>query len=285
MGGFLAEPNKRFPELFSQNIWRLYPFLLPNFAISFLALLGFLLGLLFLRETHPGFLDRRSLYDKIASRTLDVQYSSVARVDYQDAEELDRLGEDQRMDPDEGEASIPKPPVDPETRLGSGREHQPIQVKGVITTQVWLQIASVCSLAYHKVSSDVIIPTFLALPAKGRPESTRIQARGPGVEGGFGLDAREIGLILFSQAIVAIAAQACLIPNLVARFGALRTYKWILRGYPVLYILTPFTAQLVSPLSVVAVSSDLWLKVVVSSTAYVCSNILSVCTNHHDSKR
>lgn len=233
------------------------------------------MGILLLQETSPGFSDQRSLYEKITAKLRRVKYSSLAEVD-PEVEELDLVAPERPEDIDGEEAHDTATPMkvgQPHTVLSDGETTKP---KQALTPQVWLQILSVSSVAYHKVSSDIIMSTFLALPETSQRESSPLQARGLNVSGGFGLTTSEIGTIFLSQAVVAVVAQSYLIPKLVSKMGALRVFKWILLAYPLLYILTPLTAKLPSPLSIIAVSIDLWIKVIVSSTAYVCSNILYV---------
>jgi hypothetical protein len=261
--------------VFRHQLWQSFPFLLPNLAVCSLAFIGLVVGTLFLQETSPGSSGQRSLYEKITAKLRRVKYSRLAEVD-PEVEELDFVAGARLEDIDDEEAHDTATPVKAGQRhtvLSDGEVTKP---KQALTPQVWLQILSVSSVAYHKVSSDIIMSTFLALPESSQREQSPFRARGLNVSGGFGLTTSAIGTIFLSQAVVAVVAQSYLIPGLVSNMGALRVFKWILLAYPFLYILTPLTAKLPSPLSLIAVSIDLWIKVAVSSTAYVCSNILYV---------
>jgi len=44
-----------------------------------------------------------------------------------------------------------------------------------------------------------------------------------GTTGGFGYSTQTIGIIAMSQAIVAVVAQACLVPFVMSKLGALKT--------------------------------------------------------------
>ncbi|KAL8802612.1 MAG: hypothetical protein Q9182_003703 [Xanthomendoza sp. 2 TL-2023] len=53
IGGALAEPCKNYPSLFAQQkLFEKYPFLLPNIVCASVLVIGILIGILFLEETH-----------------------------------------------------------------------------------------------------------------------------------------------------------------------------------------------------------------------------------------
>ncbi|KEZ46400.1 hypothetical protein SAPIO_CDS0718 [Scedosporium apiospermum] len=100
------------------------------------------------------------------------------------------------------------------------------------TAQVIFQIVSVSLLALHKVSSDAVMPTFLAISvASNGPESSP-RRNLLQYSGGFGYGNYEIGLILLSQAVVAVVTQATVVPLFINRMGPLRAYRVILCVYP-----------------------------------------------------
>ena len=147
--------------------------------------------------------------------------------------------------------------------------------KGAFTLQVVLQIISVSLLAFHKVSSDAIIPTFLAAPPtpSDSHSSPREILQTPG---GFGYSNQKVGVILLSQAVVALVTQATLVPFFIDKVGPLKAYRIVLGIYPAMYIFTPLLPKLPPGLSLAFVAFDLWIKVVLSSIGYMCSAILQV---------
>ena len=54
-----------------------------------------------------------------------------------------------------------------------------------------------------------------------------------GTAGGFGYSSQTIGIIVPSQAIVALVAQACLVPFVINKLGALKTYRTVLTSWVV----------------------------------------------------
>lgn len=60
LGGTLAEPVKNYPSLFSSTgIFAKYPYLLPNLVCTGVVLVGLLIGILFLEESHEDKKDCR----------------------------------------------------------------------------------------------------------------------------------------------------------------------------------------------------------------------------------
>ncbi|KAF9453693.1 MFS general substrate transporter [Macrolepiota fuliginosa MF-IS2] len=53
IGGSLANPHTRFPDLFSGKLWQDFPYLLPCATVAFASSLGFLILLICFRETLP----------------------------------------------------------------------------------------------------------------------------------------------------------------------------------------------------------------------------------------
>jgi len=160
-------------------------------------------------------------------------------------------------------------------------EEEDTSTPGIFTSQMILQISSVSLLAFHKVSSDALMGTFLSLP-RSQPTSvdtvTTTARRGGitiGANGGFGLSTHHIGLIFLAEAVFRVAIQPTCIPFVINRLGALRAYRLVLSIYPAAYLFTPFLPRLLPRILGLAVLVvDLWVKVALSSVGYVCSAVL-----------
>ncbi|KAI9761514.1 MAG: hypothetical protein M1840_001777 [Geoglossum simile] len=297
LGGLLADPVKHYSSVFRHDsVWEYYPYLLPNLVVAFLSVLGMLPAFLFLRETHPRLARNPDFGLKVGnwitsalgerinrkyfhySRLQDdsvVEVPSRRRSEVEDgnatALELQPLQSDSSPDGlGDGESLHSDSSPDD---LDDGKSlHMPPKP---FTLQVVLQILSVSLLAFHKVSADIIIPTFLAFPREPlRDSSPRLSRDVLRFSGGFGLSTQEIGSILLTQAGIAIVAQATLIPFALGRYGALKIFRLVLCTFPVMYLFTPFVVRLAPPLAITAILLDLWVKVLLSSTGYVCSAIL-----------
>ncbi|KAI9770633.1 MAG: hypothetical protein M1840_003225 [Geoglossum simile] len=273
LGGLLANPVKHYPSVFQHNsIWEYYPYLLPNLVVALLSTLSLLLGLLFLKETHPRLAQKSDFGLKIGKSITSVlgegikwKFFGYSRL--QEEDPVIEVPSRRRLEVEGSNVTVLElQPLQSDSlldALDALDDEEPLQMPPkAFTLQVVLQISSVSLLAFHKVSSDILIPMFLAFPP--------VSLQG----GGFGLSTQKIGLILLTQACVAIIAQATVIPLTVGRCGALKTYRLVLCIFPLMYLFTPFVVRLASPFPIIALLLDLWVKVLLSSTGYVCSAIL-----------
>lgn len=142
------------------------------------------------------------------------------------------------------------------------------------TPQTRLQILSVSLLAFHKVSSDVLIPILLATSPSPSPTKALRQRDAIRFTSGFGLSSAKIGLVLLSQAVVATAAQFLVVSRIITRFGALGTYRRVLFIFPWIYALLPFFTRLPAYVSMTVLLPILWIYTILVGLGYVCSAIL-----------
>ncbi|KAI1408633.1 hypothetical protein F5Y13DRAFT_106556 [Hypoxylon sp. FL1857] len=152
------------------------------------------------------------------------------------------------------------------------------QYQAAFTLQIILQILSVSLFAFHKVSSDSIMPTFLATPPPTSATQETFISEYFQSRGGLGYSSQKIGLVLLSQAIVALVAQGLLVPRFIDRAGPLRAYRVILAIYPLMYIFTPLLPNFNPQLSFILIVLDAWTRAILSSIGYICSAILTTNT-------
>jgi hypothetical protein len=288
LGGLLTDPAALYPSIFPQDsLWTSHPYLLPNLAVGLLQVLTLILAFFILQETHPAMpghsttrLSALQILKKLFIRrhlTKNVTYTALAE-DSAGLEAQEGATEEHLLE------NFPKGQGDDGTRASSDSEtceaDGPVkQLPGrAFTSQVILQILAVSLLAFHKVSSDSLMGTFLALGAGGSGKPADGAApRGisfPHSRVGFGLDTRIIGIIFFTEAVFRAAIQPTVIPWFMSKLGALRAFRWVLALYPAMYILTPFLPQVASPFQFVLLLLDLWMKVALSSVGYICSAVL-----------
>ena len=286
IGGLLAEPAKRFPSTFgTDSFWVSYPFFLPNVVVTVILVMTWLVGFLFLKETHPKFTQQSDIGRGAVSTLINILHNAklfkpkFGYVAVQDDRE--DIGSTQILpaansNAEEGEVEVEVELAefdrtnnfdDNEVSLPSATLQKPY------TMQVILQILSVSILAYHKIASDTLIPVFLASPSS-QFEADRSIMRLLNLSGGFGMSTASIGNVLLTQAVIATIVQLAVVPIIIKRFGALRTYRWTLFVFPWMYCLTPFVIKLPMPISVIALLLDLWIKVLLVALGYVCSAIL-----------
>jgi hypothetical protein len=282
IGGYLANPVETLPSIFQKRkFWEIYPYLLPQLVVTSLILMSGLIGFLFLEEVHPNFQHRYDLgleisrwvcekfnralgyeiargYKVVLDSEDELQLSQIAKT-----EESDEAGEDEHEQPARFED------------ISSDFESMHSTPRSAYPAQTVLQILAVSVLAFHKVSSEVIIPMFLATPPSSTAEHPNNVNEGLlKFSAGLGMGTTSISHILLYQAIVTIIVQIFLVPRIITKFGALSSFRWATFGFPWMYCVTPFMARLPHPFSTIAILFDLWVKGVLVGLGYVCSAIL-----------
>ncbi|CZR66893.1 uncharacterized protein PAC_16794 [Phialocephala subalpina] len=283
IGGHLANLVKNLLSAFREGtLWEIFLYLLPNLTVALSIISSGLLAFLFLKESHPQMQGRadlgrnltswiwgkfRDLFDKVDNRRyakLDTEEDSIP------LPTIEHVNDEDSVKKESEEFEIPEC-------------HQtlsdPARPKlSAYTSKVILQILAVSLLAFHKVSSDVIIPTFLATPFDENYSS--LDTRGLfKFAVGFGMELPSIGNVLLSQAITVIISQMLIVPRAIDHFGPLKTFRWAVFAFPWLYCLTPFTATLPYPLSLAVLLLDLWIKAALVSLGYTSSAILLTNTS------
>lgn len=274
IGGLLADPSTLYPSMFSHDsLWGKYKFLLPNLAVILLQSVTMGATFIALKETNPKLaatpdLGTRARY--LLQRYLRLKPREGGGTKYipLNAGEADANSRNPTVihEEDEQELQAMKPATPP----GENSPDESL-LNTAFASQTILQILSVSLLAFHKVSSDAIMPVFLATPTASGEASPQGNFGG---SAGFNYSGKKIGFILLSQAIFGLCIQATVVPFFINRFGPLRAYRIVLVVYPLAYLFTPFLPNLLEPVALGAVTLDLWVKVALSSVGYICSAVL-----------
>ncbi|EMR62733.1 putative major facilitator superfamily transporter protein [Eutypa lata UCREL1] len=122
-------------------------------------------------------------------------------------------------------------------------------MRAVFTRQSVINLISYTFLALHSVAYDQVLPVFLNYPehpqddggAAHPPPSSHLPAF-LFFSRGFGLDSGSIGTIFTLYGVVCGLIQFLVFPMLCARFGVLRCFRGCALAFPLVYILTPYTA-------------------------------------------
>ncbi|EFE37303.1 hypothetical protein TRV_08041 [Trichophyton verrucosum HKI 0517] len=275
IGGWLAEPTKTIPSVFPEgSIWEKFPYLLPNLIVTLFIATSGSLGFFFLEETHPHLQNSRNvgleMSQWLCRKTMklfgysDTQYAVLSSngddnipLHCTEDVEFTAINESSSNDADKDSNMETKSPV-----------------KSAYSVQVILQILAASILGFHKVSSDVIIPIFLA--HNKEPTSDKEESKFLNFTTGFGMSSPKISNVLLSQAVVAILAQIFIVPKLIACLGPLKVFRWAVFAFPCLYCLTPFASRFISPLSTILILVDLWVKAILVNLGYTASSILQI---------
>ena len=113
------------------------------------------------------------------------------------------------------------------------------------------------------------MPVFLSEPVSTAPISLPFR-----FTGGFGFSSETIGLILSVQGIYSMFAQLCLFPRIATRFGALKTFRFVLMTWPLLYLLVPYLVLLPQRLQMPGVYLCLLWKITAHVFAFPSNAIL-----------
>lgn len=255
VGGYLAEPTRKFPTLFPPgSMWDKYPYLLPNLLTVVCLSSSCIFGLLFLQEVHPNFRHRDDIAQKICSklsawirgrgRSLgEVEYTPVNLDDADFAEE--EVLSEQKINP------------------------HAIKYRDAFTKQVILQIVSITFRGYQGIATIALVPIFL-----GSPQPSTVGTGKRTMGGGFGLNTENTSSVLLTQAIATILCQAFLIPQLIEKIGPLRSFRISLSLWIILYVLMPFSVILPGFTGLLAFMALLWIQAFLGGTSGTATSMM-----------
>lgn len=113
------------------------------------------------------------------------------------------------------------------------------------------------------------MPVFLSEPVSHEPATLPFQ-----FIGGFGLSAKSIGFMLSVQGVYSMIAQLVIFPLVAKRFGTLKTFRFVVMTWPVLYALVPYTVLLPQSLQKMGVYVCLLWKITFHVLAFPSNAIL-----------
>ena len=266
VGGYLAEPVKKYPSLFGPDtIWERFPYLLPNLVVVVFLLASCVSGFLALQEVHPRFQGQIDFGRKV-SVTIQNLVSIRKRSDQRGRYATIRTEED------------PIELTNAAENIADRTQERVSHRGSAFTKQVMLQILSSTILGFLKVATLAIIPILLAAPSQpsssAGSETPGMLMSILGMNGGYGLDTQSISNVLLTQAVAAIVSQILWVPTIIARQGPLPSYRLALFVLVILYCIMPFAAGLPKWLALAAILVLLWLYALVNGLGTTCSAIL-----------
>ena len=272
-GGVLANPAVKYPKFFGENqLLRTYPFALPNIVAAGFLVLGLTVGFLFLKEsleTKKDRLDYGRVIGKILLRPFTPRKLRAAKWHHEEEQSSTLLKHSR------GSSSI---------STGSGidaRDNRkpipmaPPSYREVFSYQSNLNLLNYSLLALHSVAYDQLLPIFMHYP----PQTDR--SSNPDVHlpfkftGGFGIGSDRIGLLFTLYGVVGMLIQFSVFPALTRRYGVLPCLKVVTAMFPIIYILTPFTALFPTPMTQqIAMFAIMMVKCWSVIFAFPCTTIL-----------
>ena len=282
MGGALAMPCESYPWLFPRgSIFDKFPFLLPNLVCVGILMLGILIGILFLEETHSDLKSRRDWGNEIARRTIHRITGSRETIEgeklpsYQSNE--NEYSNDNDSPPSyrstesspRTSTSLPASRLqDPDPEAGGFRKEDRSTTK-TFNKQVILIIVGYGILAYHSVSFDSLMPTFLSEPVMDTKPSLPFH-----FAGGFALSTKTIGFMMAVQGVYSMIAQLWFFPFIIRRMGTLSTFRLVMVIWPILYMAVPYLILLPQKLQTTGIYFALLAKITFHVIAFPSNAIL-----------
>lgn len=118
---------------------------------------------------------------------------------------------------------------------------------------------------------DAMLPTLLSTRAPEHPQPWKLPFK---FVSGYGLNTKEIGVIISVQGAYSMFATVVLFPVIVKRLGALNLFRLITLSYPILYIATPYFVLLPDSLRMIGVYIIVIWKCTFATMAYPSNAIL-----------
>ncbi|KAI4261970.1 MAG: hypothetical protein L6R42_002842, partial [Xanthoria sp. 1 TBL-2021] len=145
----------------------------------------------------------------------------------------------------------------------------------VFSRQSNINLLTYTLLALHSVAFDQLLPVFMHHPPQhGRSSNPNVSLPFK-FSGGFGIDSGRIGVIFTLYGVAGTMIQFLVFPPLARYYGVLNSLKVVTIIFPLVYIVTPFTALLPSPLAQqIVIFVIMLVKCSATIFAFPCTTIL-----------
>ncbi|KAF3399355.1 putative membrane protein, partial [Talaromyces pinophilus] len=285
-GGALANPAVKHPEIFGNwEIFKKYPFALPNILSAILFVVGITTGFLFLEETLESRKHKRD-YGLILGRMLTQSCSSKrSKPHYQKihAPVNERTGllasDEESTSHAESNNTISKATTygtnenSPDYDIVEPKKKTSSKFKTIFTPQSTLTLIVYGMLAMHSMGFDSLFPVFLHHPQQDLVNN-------PDVElpfrftSGFGLGSQTIGILYTLNGVIGMFVQFIFFPLCAQRYGVLRCFRTVALCFPFIYFITPFLVLVPESMSMILVYLLLMTKMILGMFAFPCTTIL-----------
>lgn len=287
LGGALADPVRQYPGWFAPGgFLEEYPYALPNLVSAGVLVIGCLVGVLFLEETHAQLKYKRDYGLEAGQKIIDIftfrkwrrrlSYASASDVDGRIDATRRLLGGDESPNLDSAystfansEASSSNASLHEAPVVAPAVIPKPVGLSRTYTPQVINLIISYGFVALHTIAFEQLFPVFLSTPESDEPPHNLFK-----FVGGFGMSTRDIGVILTVQGVMAMLMQFLVFPPLVGKFGALNVYRAVILFYPLSYIIVPYLDFLPVNLRYAGIYSTLVVKILFGCLSYPTNMIL-----------
>ncbi|KAF2773412.1 MFS general substrate transporter, partial [Teratosphaeria nubilosa] len=298
MGGFLAQPAKYYPNLFSQDgVFGRFPYLLPNLVAAGGIVLAIIQGMIFLKETKPHIkeedqdvaieeasIDERTPLNHFARLgprpSVATERGSLrSSMRHRSSSVIAGLRElrakssfmveapmpvDTHFDLRRGSfATMHSIRLPPHEILPSTREAEP--PKKTFNFTVVMLILSMSLFAYHQMAYITNLPVWMLDDE---------HSKGIDLIGGLGLDLHGVGTYLAVNGLITLIVQGLIFPIFVGRFGVWTSFFHMILWYPITYIIIPFLSGLPDILVGPGIYVDLILQAFFGIIVFPCALIM-----------
>lgn len=234
LGGLLSDPAGSYPDLFGDNaFFNKFPYATPNIVSSFFLLSAALVVWLGLEETLDAVRDSGKV--DFGSK-LGHRLAALVR-GQKDGYSAVPSGEIELNTDEEG----PAPPT-----KSTKRWVQRLEFRRIFTRNVVLTFSVQFLMTFHVGTFNSLWFVFLSTPVHDPASSdhkTQLPFR---FTGGLGLPPRSVGFAMSILGIVGICMQLLLYPRISARLGTLRSWRYFLLCFPIVYLLVPYLSVIPS---------------------------------------
>ncbi|KAK7528157.1 major facilitator superfamily domain-containing protein [Phyllosticta citriasiana] len=276
IGGALSNPMRvDISKPRGDSFFERFPYALPNIVSAALFLIGIITGTLFLQETLTSKKDQKD-YGLILGHKLTLTTQNYVRR----IKNVWRQARGEETEPlltkqADGAASLGTTVHDYDEGHQNKEEPKPVTVREVLTVQSLVNLLIYTLLATHSLGYDQLLPVFMHHTAHPGSGSSYNASNPIKFSNGFGINSSRIGVIFTLYGALGIIYQLFLFPPIARRYGVLRCFQIISLVYPLLYIITPFTALLPTRKSQqVVMFAIMMVKGACTTFAFPCSTIL-----------
>lgn len=274
MGGYLAQPAKFYPNLFSEHgLFGRYPYLLPNLVAVAVVVIAVVQGIIFLDETNPRCIheaqrvavnrreddggDETEPLLRTVSHTKSVAESLRDSAPFFGEEGLP-TATDQRFDlRDNSFGTIHSISVRPDIHdlQNSHQQQQQSQQRPnnekAFNFSVVMLIISLVLAASHQMAFGAIFPIYLLDPPSYTANASAslgdfFASSGTRLDltGGMGYSLHDVGGYLAASGFIALFSQGVLFPIVVEKAGVWLSFLVPVLVYPLCYLIIPFLSLL-----------------------------------------
>ncbi|SZF05954.1 unnamed protein product [Blumeria hordei] len=230
-GGFFAKPAVHFPQIFGKNAFFIkFPFALPNLIASAFFAVSISIAILYLKETNRRHQNRKD-YGLILGKKISSFLHNISH-----------FRSPHRTVSSKSTYACESTPL--LTSSPSFTEGKKASLSEVLNRQSTLNLISYTFISMQNVSYDQILPIFMHNPRLPPPNPLPFLPLK--FSGGFGIDSSRIGTLFTIYGIFGCLIQFFVFPSTARRFGVLNCYKWCAIIFPIIHLVTPYTALIES---------------------------------------